>query len=86
MMGLEPTTFCVASAKGRLGSTPNPGLSSRERRVLELRYGLDGQAPATLNEVGKLFSVTRERIRQIEKRSLNKLSASSEMANLRSVA
>jgi RNA polymerase sigma factor (sigma-70 family) len=42
-------------------------LTFRERRVLELRYGLDGQEPATLDDLGKVFGVTRERIRQIEK-------------------
>jgi RNA polymerase primary sigma factor len=41
--------------------------------VLELRYGLDGQHPRTLDEVGRTFNVTRERIRQIENRSLNRL-------------
>jgi RNA polymerase primary sigma factor len=41
-------------------------LSHRERRVLELRYGLDGEHPRTLDEVGRTFNVTRERIRQIE--------------------
>src|SRR5213078_1704778 len=40
-------------------------LSHRERRVLELRYGLDGEQPRTLDEVGRAFNVTRERIRQI---------------------
>ncbi len=48
-------------------------LSFRERRVLELRYGLGGEQPRTLDEVGRTFNVTRERIRQIENRSLNKL-------------
>ena len=81
-----PENVAVDNFRARALTLSLAGLSSRERRVLELRYGLDGQAPATLDEVGKLFSVTRERIRQIEKRSLNKLSASSEMANLRSVA
>jgi DNA-directed RNA polymerase sigma subunit (sigma70/sigma32) len=38
----------------------------RERRVLELRYGLGGEHPRTLDEVGRAFNVTRERIRQIE--------------------
>src|SRR5207248_9846047 len=61
-------------------------LSFRERRVLELRYGLDGQAPATLEDVGKVFGVTRERIRQIEKNSLRKLSTLEEMKDLREVA
>ena len=46
-------------------------LSARQRRVLELRYGLDGDDPRTLDEVGRIFGVTRERIRQIENQSLN---------------
>ena len=50
-------------------------LSPRERAVLELRYGLDGQQPRTLDEVGRTFNVTRERIRQIEHQSLKKLRA-----------
>jgi RNA polymerase primary sigma factor len=48
-------------------------LSYRERRVLELRYGLGDQRPRTLEEVARVFNVTRERIRQIENRSLKKL-------------
>jgi RNA polymerase primary sigma factor len=48
-------------------------LSYRERRVLELRYGLGGEHPRTLDEVGHTFNVTRERIRQIEHQSLKKL-------------
>jgi RNA polymerase primary sigma factor len=50
-------------------------LSYRERRVLELRYGLGDQHPRTLDEVGRAFNVTRERIRQIEHQSLRKLQA-----------
>jgi RNA polymerase primary sigma factor len=61
-------------------------LSYRERRVLELRYGLDGQAPRTLDEVGRAFRVTRERIRQIETQSLRKLQALAEAQKLRDVA
>jgi RNA polymerase primary sigma factor len=48
-------------------------LSYRERRVLELRYGLGDQRPRTLDEVGRAFNVTRERVRQIEHHSLRKL-------------
>jgi RNA polymerase primary sigma factor len=50
-------------------------LSYRERRVLELRYGLDGEHPRTLEELSRTFNVTRERIRQIEHESLRKLQA-----------
>ncbi len=50
-------------------------LTYRERRVLELRFGLGGEPQQTLEEIGRTFNVTRERIRQIEKRSLSKLRA-----------
>lgn len=46
---------------------------AREKEVLRLRFGLDGGGPRTLEEVGKEFNVTRERIRQIESRALTKL-------------
>jgi RNA polymerase primary sigma factor len=61
-------------------------LGERERRVLELRYGLNGEAPSTLDEVGRTFNVTRERIRQIENQSLKKLRALAEAQKLREVA
>ncbi len=58
-------------------------LSYRERRVLELRYGLGDERPRTLDEVGRTFSVTRERIRQIESQSLRKLQNLAEAQQLR---
>jgi RNA polymerase primary sigma factor len=61
-------------------------LSLRERRVLEMRYGLDGQHPRTLDEVGRTFNVTRERVRQIENQCLKKLQALAESQKLRDVA
>jgi RNA polymerase primary sigma factor len=60
-------------------------LSYRERRVLELRYGLGGEHPRTLDEVGRTFNVTRERIRQIENQSLKKLQQLGEAQKLREV-
>jgi len=48
-------------------------LSDREARVLEMRFGLEGGKPMTLEEVGRKFGVTRERIRQIEAKALRKL-------------
>ena len=48
-------------------------LSSREAKVLKMRFGLDGYRPMTLEEVGREFGVTRERIRQIEAKALRKL-------------
>ena len=61
-------------------------LSERERMVLELRYGLDGQQPRTLDEVGRAFNVTRERIRQIEHQGLKKLRALADAQRVRDVA
>jgi RNA polymerase primary sigma factor len=58
-------------------------LSFRERRVLELRYGLNGDEPKTLEDVGRYFGVTRERIRQIESRTLIKLKTFRESQSLR---
>ena len=48
-------------------------LNDREERVIRLRYGLDDHCPRTLEEVGKVFGVTRERIRQIEAKAIRKL-------------
>jgi RNA polymerase primary sigma factor len=58
-------------------------LSYRERRVLELRYGLGGEDPLTLDKVARTFNVTRERIRQIENQSLKKLQNLPEAQKLR---
>ncbi len=58
--------------KGRLGEVLN-GLTERERRILELRYGLADGYARTLEEVGRQYEVTRERIRQIEAKALRKL-------------
>ncbi len=61
-----------------LGSLPE-----RDRKVIELRYGLLGEAPCTLEEVGRAFGVTRERIRQIENNTLKKLESLPEAQRLR---
>jgi len=58
-------------------------LPERERQVIELRYGLSGAEPLTLEEVGKAFGVTRERIRQIENNTLKKLQRLPEAQMLR---
>src|SRR5205085_2266858 len=58
-------------------------LPERERRVIELRFGLDGSQPCTLEEVGKAFGVTRERIRQIENNTLKKLETLPEAQGLK---
>jgi RNA polymerase primary sigma factor len=58
-------------------------LSYRERRVLELRYGLGGERAHALEEIARRFSVTRERVRQIESQSLKKLKNLPEAQKLR---
>ena len=61
-----------------LGSLPE-----RERKVIELRFGLNGEPPCTLEEVGRAFGVTRERIRQIENNTLKKLESLPEAQGLK---
>ena len=48
-------------------------LEPREQLIITLRYGLDSRVPMTLEEVGKIFNITRERVRQIEQSALKKL-------------
>ena len=61
-------------------------LNDRERQVIEMRYGLGPDEPKTLDEVGRHFNVTRERIRQIESKALSKMRNPSGPARLRRVA
>jgi RNA polymerase primary sigma factor len=58
-------------------------LPDRERQVIELRFGLTGAQPCTLEEVGRAFGVTRERIRQIENNTLKRLETLPEAQGLR---
>jgi RNA polymerase primary sigma factor len=58
-------------------------LPEREREVIQMRFGLTGERPYTLEEVGRAFNVTRERIRQIENHTLKKLEALPEAQRLR---
>jgi RNA polymerase primary sigma factor len=61
-------------------------LDGREQRVIRLRFGLDDGHPRTLEEVGRAFGLTRERIRQIEARALRKLRHPSRSRKLREYA
>jgi RNA polymerase primary sigma factor len=58
-------------------------LSEREQEILRVRYGLDGSEPQTLAAAGKMMGVSRERIRQIEKRALKKLNIMLQRATVR---
>jgi RNA polymerase primary sigma factor len=81
-----PDEACEVSLRKETLSRILGSLAPRERRVLEMRYGLDGQMPKTLDEVGRTFNVTRERIRQIENQSLKKLRALTDANSLKDVA
>jgi RNA polymerase primary sigma factor len=61
-------------------------LSYRERRVIQLRFGLNGEQPATLDAVAKVFGLTRERTRQIEENAIRKLGSLAEAQSLRDAA
>jgi len=61
-------------------------LSYRERRIVELRYGLFGEQPRTLDDIGAMFGLTRERARQIEEHAVRKLASLAEAQGLREVA
>lgn len=61
----------------------NSTLGPKERRVIEMRFGLRDSRPLTLEEVAEEFSITRERVRQIERKALNKLRESSQGQRLR---
>jgi RNA polymerase primary sigma factor len=60
-------------------------LSPREREILKMRFGINYENPVTLDEIGKGLDLTRERVRQIEKRSLEKLRNSDFAPALRSL-
>ncbi|MFT4035456.1 MAG: sigma-70 family RNA polymerase sigma factor [Patulibacter sp.] len=71
----SPTALDVAAAEMRKSHVDQAlaELGERERQVLALRYGLDGGEQHTLDEVGRMFDITRERVRQIEGQSLRRL-------------
>jgi RNA polymerase primary sigma factor len=61
-------------------------LSERKRRILELRFGLDGSDPQNYDVIGRAVGLTRERVRQLEADALNQLAALNEIQGLRSEA
>ena len=58
-------------------------LSEREMKIIQLRFGLEGEAPLTLEETGKLLGITRERVRQIQERATMKLRGFRELRELK---
>jgi RNA polymerase primary sigma factor len=82
---LAESPFDVASVSLRSEDIEHAlaALPARESRVIELRFGLHGGRPRTLEEVGRIFGVTRERIRQIENTTLKTLASLPEAQRLR---
>ena len=77
--GLDSERMC--SGVGQLIEMLNP----REQHILRLRYGLGGEEEHTLEQIGQTIGVSRERVRQIEARSLNKLRETLPARNLREI-
>ena len=80
-----PSPFHIATTTLRREDVERAlnSLPQRDREVIELRFGLSGAKPRTLEEVGQHFGVTRERIRQIENNTLKRLEALPEAQALR---
>jgi RNA polymerase primary sigma factor len=70
---VDPQTAAEASALQRIVSEALADLTPREQRILRLRFGIGSTTDHTLEEIGKEFGLTRERIRQIEAKALDKL-------------
>ena len=79
-MGSE---MCIRDRLREQMKTMLSTLGSREKRILSLRFGLEGDSSHTLEDVGKVFKVTRERVRQIEAKALKKLRHPSRSRKLR---
>ena len=79
---LRPEEQAMGSLLGEQLKKAMESLSTRERRILETRFGLDGERSRTLEDVGLEFGLTKERIRQIEKEALAKLRHRSRSRNL----
>jgi len=82
----DPHTIAEASALKRHVAEALSELTEREQKVLRMRFGLAGMNEHTLEDVGKLFGVTRERIRQIEAKALEKLRRPSRSSKLKAFA
>jgi len=81
---LSPVDSATASGLREATTNVLEGLTARESKVLRMRFGIDMNTDHTLEEVGKQFDVTRERIRQIEAKALRKLRHPTRSENLRS--
>jgi RNA polymerase primary sigma factor len=83
---MDPHAIAEASALKRHVAEALSELTEREQKVLHMRFGLAGMSEHTLEDVGKIFGVTRERIRQIEAKALEKLRRPSRSSKLKAFA
>jgi RNA polymerase primary sigma factor len=83
---IDPLAVTHASALKRTLAETLTELTAREQRILQMRFGIGGSSEHTLEEVGKSFGVTRERIRQIEAKALDKLRHPARARKLRAFA
>lgn len=79
----SPFDLALASLRSKHLRNAVEALPPDRRRVIELRYGLDGNPPRTLEEIGRVFGVTRERARQLEVDALERLQANPDAARVR---
>src|SRR5215471_12447966 len=80
---VSPLEAVLTKNLGEHGHTMLQNVRPREEHILRLRFGLGGTTPQTLEAVGQLFGVSRERIRQIEAQALRKLQQPSPRGRLR---
>jgi RNA polymerase primary sigma factor len=80
---INPTAPIIAEMRRRQIDSLLDSLSEREAGVIRMRFGLDGREPMTLDQIGDVFGVTRERIRQIEKSTMELLRHPSRSDSLR---
>ena len=78
--GLDPFSEAFAETMKQMLDCVLKDLSERETVILRLRYGLSGESTHTLEETGKVLGITRERVRQIQERALEKLRQRKELS------
>ena len=76
--------FFNVNVKEILKSSLNQ-LTAREREIIKLRFGLDNDGPQTLEDIGRIFNITRERVRQIQKKAIIKLAETPQIKEFRRV-
>ncbi len=78
----SPESDCDALSRRRQIDEWISDLTDAERKVVELRYGLNDESPWTLNSIGKRFGITRERVRQIEKKAIDRIRKQTKVSNM----